>query len=302
MAERSRVRLAEPVPPYGVPIAEADGIVRIVANNPGPMTYRGTNTWLVEHGPDRTIAVIDPGPDDPDHVEAILSAGRGRIDRILVSHAHADHAGAAPALAAALDLALDGERTLFDLVSLPGRHRVLTDGDEVAGLRVLHTPGHAAEHLCFAREADGIVFTADHVMGWSTSVVPPPPWGSAGDYVRSLRRLQARDDRIFLSGHGPPIRHPRDLLAALLSQRARREREVVALLAVTGPAIVDQMVPLLYPTLKPGLDRAARANILGFLHKLADEGHASRDGETWSPAGTIVRPPDAPRPVEEGRT
>ena len=300
MAEPTRRRLHEPVPSYGVPIAEAEGVVRIVANNPGPMTYRGTNTWLVEHGPDGALAVIDPGPDDPDHVDAILRAGSGRIDRILISHAHADHSGAAPALAAALDLPLAGHPALFELVTLPGRHRLLADGDEVAGLRVVHTPGHAAEHLCFAREAGAILFTADHVMGWSTSVVPPPPWGSAADYVRSLRRLQAREDRMFLSGHGPPIRHPPDLLAALLMQRARRERDVALQLAATGAATVDVLVPRLYPTLKPGLDRAARANVLGFLHKLADEGRATRAGETWSPAGSIVRPPDAPRAIDDG--
>ena len=299
MAERTRVRLTEPVPPYGVPIAEAEGVVRVVANNPGPMTYRGTNTWLVEHGPANAIVVIDPGPDDPDHVDAILRAARGRIDRILISHAHADHSGAAPALAAALDLPLEGHRTLFDLVALPGRRRALADGDEVAGLQVVHTPGHAAEHLCFARKAGAILFTADHVMGWSTSVVPPPPWGSAGDYLRSLRGLQARDDRIFLSGHGPPIRHPQDLLATLLSQRARRQRDVATLLAAIGPATVDQLVARLYPTLKPGLDRAARGNILGFLHKLADEGRAIREGDRWS-ARAVVGPVDEARPVEEG--
>ena len=276
MAERARVRLDEPVPTYGVPIAEADGVVRIVANNPGPMTYRGTNTWLVEHG------------------------AEGRIDRILISHAHADHSGAAPALAAALDLPLEGHPALFRLVALPGRRRAIRDGDEVAGLRVIHTPGHADEHLCFAREVDAILFTADHVMGWSTSVVPPPPWGSAADYVRSLQRLQTRDDRVFLSGHGPPIRHPQDLLAALLAQRARREREVASVLAAVGPATTDTLVPRLYPTLKPGLDRAARANVLGFLHKLVDEKRASREGDTWSPAATVIRPPEGSRPIEEG--
>ncbi len=300
LADRRRVRLEEAVPPYAVPIREADGVVRVVANNPGPMTYHGTNTWLVEHGPDRGIVVIDPGPEDAEHVRAVLDAGAGRIDHILVSHAHADHSGAALALAETLDLPIEGHPRLFDLVMLPARHRVLAAGDLVGGLEVVPTPGHASEHLCFARASDRILFTADHVMGWSTSVVPPPPWGSAADYVRSLGHLQERGDAAFFSGHGPIIRDPMGVLVALQLQRARRERQVASVLASSGPASVDSLVLQLYPALRPGLQTAARANVLGYLHKLADEGRAIRSGETWSPAGPVVRTPDPAGPVEGG--
>ena len=297
MADRPRVRLTEDEPARGEPIEAAPGIWRIVATNPGPMTYYGTTTWLGAHGAGDRLALIDPGPDDRNHLDAVLAFGAGRIDRVLVSHAHGDHVGAAPRLAERLGLPIEGHVDLFARAELP-TGRVLADGDRVAGLEVVHTPGHAQEHLCFAREADGILFTADHVMGWSTSVVPPPPWGDASDYLASLDKLIAREDRLLLPGHGPAITRPREAMRTLYAQRLRRERDVIAALAAIGPASVDALTARLYPTLKPGLDMAARANVQGFLAKLAGENRARERDALWSAIGPAVEGADrVERPV-----
>ncbi len=284
MAAGTSRRLLEPEPPRGVRLDAAPGIFRVVAGNPGPMTYHGTNTWFVEQ-PEGGLAVIDPGPDDPHHLDAILAAGEGRISHILLSHAHADHAGLAPRLADALSLPIQAHRLLACFAGfMPDV--ALSDGDQVAGLEVLHTPGHAQDHLCFARP-DGVLFTADHVMGWSTSVVPPAPHGSAHDYVSSLKRVRDRGDQMLLSGHGPAIDQPRVLITKLLAQRRRREQQVIDLLASEARHI-DAFVALLYPSLKPGLDRAARANIAGFLEALAADGLAAADGEIWRWVGPLT--------------
>lgn len=272
----TRGRATEPPPPRGVPIEEADGVFRVVAGNPGPMTYHGTNTWFVR-GEDERLTVVDPGPEDPAHLEAVLRAGNGRIGTILVSHWHQDHLGNAAALARALDLPLHGHALLAERVDAP--LLAIGDGDRAGGLVALHTPGHAQDHLCFAR-ADGLLFTADHVMGWSTSVVPPPPHGDAGDYVRSLQRLLDRDDGMYLPGHGPTVARPRTLVAALLSQRQRREREILRAVS-EGHDTVTSLRACLYPTLKTGLDFAARANIEGFLALLAAKGALAADGDNW---------------------
>lgn len=277
MAETSRggARSLEARPPYGVPIVAPDGIFRVVAPNPGPMTYHGTNTWFVPDGAGG-LAVIDPGPDDASHLEATLSAGAGRISHVFVSHWHKDHLGNADALARRLGLRLHGHPTLRDHLTMPVAP--LADGDRVAGLTVVHTPGHAQDHLCFARDPERILFTADHVMGWSTSVVPPPPEGDAHDYLASLRLLLARDDAVYLSGHGPPITQPAALVGTLLAQRQRRERDVRGMIAAE-PMTRAALVRRIYPTLKPGLDMAATGNIGGLLAKLARDGAAVEDAD-----------------------
>ena len=252
---------------------------RVVADNPGPITYWGTNTWFVEAASDGALAVIDPGPDDPAHLRAILAAGDHRIRHILVSHAHADHVALAPRLAEALGLPIGGHEALFAHAGLEPR-LVLADGDRVAGLTVVHTPGHAAEHLCFARD-DGLLFTADHIMGWSTSVVPPPPSGDATDYLGSLRLVLERDDRALLPAHGPIITEPARATRALLAQRFRRERQVITLLAATRPIDFDALLARVYPAIKPGLDGATRANLGGYLARLEATGRAVRDGDRW---------------------
>ena len=274
MTERGGRALEAP-PPTGVPLAATAGIFRVVAPNPGPMTYNGTNTWFVPDGAGG-FAVIDPGPDDASHLAATLRAGAGRISHVLASHWHGDHIGNAAALAEALHLPIHGHALLAGRVAAP--LVLLADGDCIAGLTAVHTPGHANDHLCFARETDRILFTADHVMGWSTSVVPPPPYGSARDYLGSLKRLLGRDDVLYLSGHGPPITAPHALVRTLLAQRLRRERELRTVLAA-APADVTALVRRIYPALKPGLDGAAHANIEGLLAKLAEDDAAAKDAD-----------------------
>ena len=251
---------AEPARDIAIPVAP--GISRIVACNPGPMTYHGTNTYLIA-GPDGTL-VLDPGPDDHRHVQTILHTTGGRVAGILLSHAHRDHVGALPALHAAT-----GAPT----------HDVhhLNDGDTVAGWTVLHTPGHAADHLCFAG-ADGIIFTADHVMTWSTSVV-----SDMAAYVASLQRLLARHDRLLLPGHGPPLAEPGTYLRHLLAHRQQREAAVLAAVAA-HPRTPAALVDILYAPIDPRLRAAAERNVLAHLLKLHTEGRAAPQGECWHAA------------------
>ena len=284
MAEAARggARSLEQPPPTGVPIAASHGIFRVVAPNPGPMTYHGTNTWFVPDGGGGFV-VIDPGPDDASHLDATLRAGDGRISHVLVSHRHRDHLGNAAALSERLGLPLHGHRLLRPFTASP--FVTLAHGDPIAGLTAVHTPGHAQDHLCFAHAASKMLFTADHVMGWSTSVVPPPPEGDARDYLASLRLLLARDDSIYLSGHGPPILQPHALVNTLLAQRLRRERELRYLIS-SEPATRDGLVRAVYPSLKAGLNGAATANIAGLLAKLAEDGVACADADgVWRLVG-----------------
>lgn len=266
--------LTEPVPDYGVPLPVAPGVTRIVAPNPGVMSYHGTNTYLLDAGD--SITVIDPGPDDGGHLAAILAAAPRRIGRILVSHSHQDHLGATAALRAATGAPVHA----FHAPSEPGFHpdAGLRDGDVVAGLVALHTPGHAADHLCFAAPG-GILYSADHVMGWSSSVVSPP-LGDMAAYVDSLRRLIARDDRLYLPGHGPPILQPRAHVQALLDHRLAREREIEAALRL-GPARPADLAERLYAKQDETLRRAAARNVLAHLIKLEREGRAACDGAYW---------------------
>lgn len=269
--------LTEPEPPRGQTLPVLPGIARLVAANPGPMTYRGTNTYLID-GPDG-ITVLDPGPDQAEHVAHILAATGGKVARILLSHTHPDHLGAVPALKAATGAPVFSFHRSQDPAHTPDQP--LQDGDTVAGWTALHTPGHASDHLCFAR-ADGVVFTADHVMSWSTSIVSPPH-GHMGDYFASLRRLLARPDTTYLPGHGPPIEDPHPFVRALLAHRAQREAAIAAALA-GGPRGTLELVDALYSQITPNLRPAAERNVIAHLHKLRDEGRAVEDGAVWRAA------------------
>ena len=266
--------LTEPEPARDIAVAVAPGVSRIVAANPGPMTYHGTNTYLIEE-PDGTN-VLDPGPDDAAHVGAILRATGGRVARLLLSHGHRDHLGALPALRAATGAPAYGFRHCVDPGFTPDV--ALDDGDTVAGMTALHTPGHASDHLCFAR-ADGVIFTADHVMSWSTSVVAPPN-GDMAAYFASLRRLLGRNDRLLLPGHGPPLPRPRACLLDLLAHRKRREAAVLEAIAA-APATAAGLVDLLYPPLDARLRAAAERTVLAHLLKLHHEGRAEPHDDVW---------------------
>jgi len=263
--------LTEPEPARGAALPVAPGIRRIVARNPGPMTYHGTNTYLIEDA--AGTIVLDPGPDDPAHVAEVLAAA-GPVARILLSHGHDDHSGALAALAAA---------TGAPVVAASGRFGpAARDGDRIGAWTVLATPGHAADHLCFAR-ADGVVLSADHVMSFATSVVAPPE-GDMADYIASLRKMAARADRLLLPGHGPPIAAPATFVAALLEHRLAREAAIMALLR-QAPRAAAEIVPALYVALDPRLRAAAEANARAHLVKLRDEGLAEERDGVWRSAG-----------------
>ncbi len=269
--------LTEPEPARDVVIPVAPGISRLVAANPGPLTYHGTNTDVID-GADGA-SVLDPGPDDTVHVQAILRATGGRVARILLSHTHPDHFGAVHSLRAAtgaLTHAFYHSQDPHFSPDIP-----LDDGDTVAGWTALHTPGHAADHLCFAG-ADGVIFTADHVMTWSTSVVSPPS-GDMAAYVASLRRLLARDDRLLLPGHGPPLAAPRPFLQQLLAHRAHREAAVLAAIA-DQPRTPAALVDIIYTPIDPRLRAAAERSVLAHLLKLQNEGRAAPQGDAWRAA------------------
>ncbi len=258
--------LTEPAPAYGTVETVAPGVRRIVAPNPGPMTYHGTNTWLVD-GPGGAT-VIDPGPDDAAHVAAIVRAGP--VARILLTHTHPDHVDAAPALQAATGAPTFGWGQPWHKTFRPDH--AVADGETLAGLTALHTPGHASDHLCFIWR-DGVVFTGDHVMSWNTSIVSPPD-GDMAAYMAGLRVLLARDDRLYLCGHGPPLPEPLALVRAMLNHRAGREAAVLGSLS-GEPVSAMQIVEQLYAELAPGLKKAAERTVMAHAQKLVAEGRAA---------------------------
>ncbi|HYZ33672.1 MAG TPA: MBL fold metallo-hydrolase [Crenalkalicoccus sp.] len=275
----------------------APGVRRVLCNNPSAFTFRGTNTWLLGEG--RSVAVLDPGPEDPAHLAAILDAVKGEtVTHILVTHTHRDHSPGARALATATGAATYG---FGPHLTPPGEGGeggdhdfrpdvVLPDGAVVEGegwrLSALHTPGHCANHLCFALEGSGVLFSGDQVMSWSTSVVSPPD-GDMADYMRSLERLRARGaaDRLYLPGHGPPLPEPAPFLAALAAHRAEREARVLAAVRTQPGAAAEALVGPVYGPLDPRLVRAAGRSLLAHLIKLETEGLVAREGEGWSARG-----------------
>jgi glyoxylase-like metal-dependent hydrolase (beta-lactamase superfamily II) len=274
--------LTEPEPERGALLPVMPGVSRIVAANPGPMTYFGTNTYLIET--EDGLAVLDPGPEGhPEHVEAIIRSAGSPISLILVSHTHHDHIGAVPALKQATGAPTVGFSVTGD-DSFNADIR-LADGDRIAGMTAIHTPGHASDHLCFALpSSDGtaVLFSADHVMSWSTSVVSPPG-GDMQDYFASLRLLLQRTDDVFLPGHGPPLPEPRNLVREMLTHRLMREQAIQRKLS-QGPAGTFVLMDALYSQVHPRLRRAAERNVLAHLLKLEAEGKVLRDGETWRAA------------------
>jgi glyoxylase-like metal-dependent hydrolase (beta-lactamase superfamily II) len=274
--------LTEPEPKRGANMPVLPGISRIVANNPGPMTYFGTNTYLIDT--QEGLVVLDPGPEGhPEHVEAIMRHTGGQIAFILVSHTHHDHVGAVPALQAATGAPTAGFRD--SAIEAFDPDIKLDHGGTIAGMQALHTPGHASDHLCFALPAangDKVLFSADHVMSWSTSIVSPPG-GDMRAYYASLDLLLRRDDDVYLPGHGPPLPEPRTLVQELLAHRMLREQAIARKLT-DGSFDTYTIMDALYSQLQPRLRKAAERNVLAHLLKMEIEGKAVREGELWRAA------------------
>lgn len=263
---------------------------RVLAPNPSPFTYTGTQTHIVGHG---EVAVIDPGPDLPEHIDAILAATAGeRIAAIVCTHTHRDHSPAARPLAAATGapvmgcapiLAGDGSglEAGFDHSYAPDR--IMAEGDSVSGpgwtLEAVATPGHTSNHLCFALPEANALFSGDHVMGWSTSVVIPPD-GDMGAYLASLEKLIGREDEIYFPAHGDPVAKPQRLVRLMLGHRRQREGQILRLLGL-GPQSISQMVSSMYVGLDPRLERAAGASVLAHLLDLDARGRVAAEGQAW---------------------
>ncbi len=272
---RRRWRVTEEPPPYATPLPVEPGIRRIVAPNPSAMTFNGTNSWLVDW--QGGTMLIDPGSNDEAHLEAIMDEAGGRLTHIIVSHTHHDHLDGAVTLARRLKVPTAGFRHSADRGFEADIK--LGDGERIGGLTALHTPGHAMDHLCFMHD-DGILFSGDHVMGWSTSVVPPPPAGDLCLFIASMQRVRDLRSRLMLSAHGPAITRPFETVEGLLEHRMARERSIAALLR-PQPQSLEALLASAYVGLKPRLVGPARANLLSHLIKLERDGRAVQNEQGW---------------------
>ncbi len=265
---------------------------RVLAPNPSPYTYTGTQTYIIGAGD--AVAVIDPGPAEEEHVNAIMAAvGEARIAAIMCTHTHRDHSPAAKPLSdrtgaavvgcAPLVLDVSGPRAdaSFDRDYAPDR--VLEDGEAMTGpgwtLRAVHTPGHTSNHLCFALEESRALFTGDHVMAWSTSVVVPPD-GDMRAYMASLEKLHARDDRVYYPAHGPAVAKPRQLVRGMIGHRRQRENQILRLLGEAARPVAG-FIPAMYKGLDQRLVGAAEMSVTAHLIDLERRGLVARSDDIW---------------------
>ncbi|TAX33460.1 MBL fold metallo-hydrolase [Rhizobium leguminosarum] len=280
-------------PAYGQAVPVVSGVERVTVNNPGPFTFFGTNSYIVGAS---SVAVIDPGPEDEAHFQALMAALGGRaVTHIVVSHTHRDHSPLARRLQAATGAVTvgqgphrptrplrDGEINPFsessDLSFVPDI--TLSDGQTLSGdgwaLSAVLTPGHTANHAAFALAGRDVLFSGDHVMAWSTSIVAPPD-GSMADYMESLDRLIERDDRLLLPGHGGPVTEPSTFLRALKAHRLRREQAVLARVQA-GDERIAEMVKVIYRDTDLKLHGAAALSVLAHIENLMERGEIAADG------------------------
>ena len=274
-------------PAYGRLVRVSPLIRRVVAPNSSPFTAWGTGTYVIGNG---AVAVIDPGPADPAHIDALvqgLDPGE-TISHLVVTHTHLDHSPGAALLKARTGAivygcgphGLEGETVEAGADHAYAPDHQLHDGDTLAGkgwtLAAVHTPGHTSNHICYGLLEEAGLFTGDHVMGWSTSVVSPPD-GDMARYMASLDKLLARPDRLYYPTHGAPISAPQDYVRELIAHRLEREQQVLACLA-EGMAEIPAMVARLYANVDARLHRAAGRSLLAHLIKLVEEGRVVCDG------------------------
>ena len=274
---------------YGRCDAVSPLIRRVTANNPSAFTYRGTGTYIVGRG---EVAVIDPGPDIAEHLEAILSAVRGEIvTHIVVTHHHSDHSPLSRSLAARTGAQVWG----CAVQNLPpaGEIRLeagydrfvpdisVCDGAVIEGsgwtLEAIPTPGHTSNHICYALPEENALFSGDHIMGWSTTVITPPD-GDMGDYLRSLELIRDRDFSVLWPTHGPPVTEVRPFLDAYIDHRKDRERQIVGRLAA-GDTRIKEMVPTLYAAVDSRLWPAAAHSVMAHMLELVRTGRVASDGD-----------------------
>ncbi len=280
-------------PAYGHAVPMTDGVERLTVNNPSPFTFHGTNSYIVGKS---ALAIIDPGPEDEAHFDALMKAIDGRtVSHIFVSHTHRDHSPLARRLkdaTGALTVAEgphraarplhEGETNPFsesaDTDFVPDI--AIADGQAIEGdgwvLSAIHTPGHTANHSAFALDGTGIVFSADHVMAWATTIVAPPD-GSMADFMASVEKLLARKDRIYLPGHGGPVREPASFLRGLRTHRRMRERAVMERI-MAGDRLIADMVKTIYAKTDPRLHGAAALSVLAHIEDLLEKGRVVTDG------------------------
>ena len=285
--------------PTGTLLQISPMVGRVLAPNPSPFTYTGTQTYLIGV---TDLAVIDPGPDDADHLNALMTAiGDRPVRAILCTHTHRDHSPAARPLSeqtgapiigcAPLTLEDDGPRAdaAFDASYLPDR--VLQDREQVAGegwtLEAVATPGHTSNHLCFALLEEKALFTGDHVMGWSTSVISPPD-GDMADYMRSMQRLLDREDAVYYPAHGDAVATPQRLVRGMMGHRKQREGQITRFLERNGASTIPDMVAEMYKGIDPRLHPAAGRSVLAHLIDLDGRGIVAAEGDDrWQLRGAI---------------
>ncbi|WP_428410220.1 MBL fold metallo-hydrolase [Hyphococcus sp.] len=276
----------------GVPDRLAPGVRRVIANNPGPFTYTGSGTYIIGEG---EVAIIDPGPDDDAHLEAVLKALKGeRVTHILITHTHRDHCGLAMKFAEATGAPLLGfgahpvREKKDDAPALDegadysyAPDEIIGDGAVIEGpnwrIEAVHTPGHLSNHLCFALPEQKALFTGDHMMGWATTVVAPPD-GDMTAYLDSLDRLLARDDEIYFPTHGAPIANPKRFVRAVRTHRLMRDAQILDQLK-KGRDNIKDITAAMYSDVDKRLHGAAALNVLAHLIRLVRNGAVICDGE-----------------------
>jgi glyoxylase-like metal-dependent hydrolase (beta-lactamase superfamily II) len=263
---------------------------RVLCNNPGPFTFKGTSTFIVGRG---RVAVVDPGPEDEEHLTALINAVRNEtVTHILITHTHADHSPLAARLRQVTGAttcgfgAHESGRMQSGVITDAGADRSfipdlrVSNGDRIFEpgwtIEAVHTPGHTSNHMAYALKEEGSLFCGDHVMAWATSVIAPPD-GNMGQYLDSLRMLLDRDEEIYYPTHGPSARDPKSLVRAYIAHRKMREQAILNRLG-RGDRKIDAIVSANYADLDPRLHAAAALSTLAHLEQLIDEGRVETDG------------------------